>query len=155
MIGAVLAFVLPKVQEIQDKAIIEQSIDVMENLNEVIISAVQGGVGNKRVIDLEIKDGIMKINSTSDIIFFEIESTFEYSEPGQQISIGSIIAETTKTENINLIILSSNYSRYNITYTGEEIIKEITKSPTPYTVSIEHKIKDDAGKVNIDFIVTG
>ncbi len=155
MIGAVMAFVLPKVQEIQDQALIEQSIDVMENLNEVIVSAVQGGPGNRRVLDLEIKKGILKINSTHDLIVFELESTYEYSEPGTEIGIGSMKAETKSIGNENLIVLTANYSRFNITYNGDEGVKIITQSPTPYTISIENNGTTLGGKIQINFEVTG
>lgn len=155
MIGAVMAFVIPKVEEIQDRAIIEQSIDVMENINELIISAVQGGAGNRRVFDLEIKRGNLKINGAGDEIVFEIEADYTYSEPGQIISIGGVKAQTIDIGNTNLIVLSGNYSRYNLTYIGSETLKIITQSPTPYTISIENKGEDDTGKINIDFKVTG
>ncbi len=155
MIGAVMAFVLPKVQEIQDQALIEQSIDVMEKINEVIISAVQGGPGNRRVLNLEIKKGNLIINSTNDLIIFELESTYEYSEPGNEIGIGSVKVETKSIGNGNLIVLTANYSRFEVTYNGNEEIKTVTKSPTPYTISIENNGTTAGGKIQINFMVTG
>ncbi|MEK6819672.1 MAG: hypothetical protein AABY03_00550, partial [Nanoarchaeota archaeon] len=55
MMGAVLAFALPKIEEIQDKSIIDQSINAMKDINNVILSVVQGGAGNKRIIETNIK----------------------------------------------------------------------------------------------------
>ena len=48
MIGAVLAFVRPKIEEFQDKAVVEQTISALEDINSVILAVVQGGTGNKR-----------------------------------------------------------------------------------------------------------
>lgn len=154
MIGAVMAFVLPKVQEIQDQALIEQSIDVMENINEVMISAIQGGPGNRRVLDLEIKKGTLIIDGAQDLIIFELESTYEYSEPGTEIGIGSVKVETKSIGNKNLIVLTADYSRFNITYKGEDESETVTQSPTPYTISIQNDGEDLNGKIIIDFKIT-
>ena len=63
LIGAVLAFVKPKLQELQDKAIIDQTVQVMEGIDAKIHSVVQGGAGNKRIIELQLKKGAIKIQS--------------------------------------------------------------------------------------------
>ncbi len=123
----------------------------MENINEVIISAVQGGPGNRRVLDLEIRRGTLIINGTADSIIFKLESTYEYSEPGNEIGIGSVKAETKKVGDGYLIVLTANYSRFEITYKGENVIKTVTSSPTPYTISIENNGTSPGGKVWIDF----
>ena len=156
MIGAVMAFVIPRVQEIQDQAVIEQSIDVMENINEMIVSTVQGGTGNRRILDISIKRGTLKINTTHDIISFEIEATYVFSEPGQIVNIGGVKVETRDIGNTNLIIMSSNYSKYNLTFGGDdETLGSATQSPTPYSMSISNKGEDEQGKINIDFKIIG
>ena len=157
MIGAVMAFVIPRVQEIQDQAVIEQSIDVMENINEIIVSTVQGGTGNRRIIDVEIKRGTLSINGTHDFISFEIEADYVFSEPGQIINVGGVQAETKRIGGTNLITLIGDYSKYNLTYNGEDILGTITQSPTPYSLSISNKGEDNGNpkKINIDFKITG
>ncbi len=90
MIGAVLAFIKPKIEEIRDKALIEQTIEVIESINFGIIEL--GGEGNKRIIELGIKKGILKIDGENNLIIFEIESRHVYSQPGEDIYIGNIIA---------------------------------------------------------------
>ncbi len=157
MIGAVMAFVVPRVQEIQDQAVIEQSIDVMENINEIIVSTVQGGTGNRRIMDVEIKRGTLKINGTHDIVSFEIEADYTYSEPGQIVRVGGVNVETKDIGNTNLIVLIGNYSKYNLTFGGIDTLGTITQSPTPYSVSISNKGGDGATpeKINVDFKITG
>jgi len=57
LISSVLFFVKPKIEEMQDKVIIEQSIGMMEDINMIVLSLVQGGMENKRKIEFEIKQG--------------------------------------------------------------------------------------------------
>tara|TARA_Y100000296_G_scaffold67883_1_gene80832 strand:- start:72 stop:584 length:513 start_codon:yes stop_codon:yes gene_type:complete len=138
LIGAVLAFVTPKIEEIQDKAIIEQSITMMQNIDQIITS-IEGVAGNKRIIDLGIKKGTLKINAQTDEIIFEIESKYVYSQPGEKINVGDIIALTEETGSLNKITLTSNYSEYDLTYDGKNESKIITQASTSYKFSIENK----------------
>ena len=147
LIGAVLAFIAPKIQEIQDKATIEQSIEMLQSIDKIISSVVFGGPGNKRIVDIGIKKGNLIINSEEDKIIFEIKSQYIYSQEGENISIGGIIVLTEKTGSSNKIILTSDYSKYDITYGGKNESKTITQAPTPYKLSIENK---GGAKTNID-----
>ena len=147
LIGAVLAFIAPRIQEIQDKAVIEQSIEMLQNIDGVI-SSVAFGAGNKRIIDIGIKRGNLIINSEEDKLIFEIESKYVYSQEGENINVGGIIVLTEKTGSSNKITLTSNYSKYDLTYEGENESKTITHSPIPYKLSIENK---GGSKTTIDF----
>ncbi|MHA1988096.1 MAG: hypothetical protein ACW98D_15785 [Promethearchaeota archaeon] len=144
MIGLVLAFVKPKIEEIQDKTIVEQSIKLMEEINTIILSIVQGGAGNKRLIELEIKKGLLKIDGFNDELVFEVESRYLYSQPGEDIYHGSVIIHTEEKGKFNIINLTSDYNRYNIKYQGEDILKTITKSSTPYKIFISNNGTDES-----------
>ena len=140
MIGLVLAYAKPKIEEIQDKAIIEQSIKMMEEINAKIMEVKQGGAGNKREIILGIKKGILKIDGINDKIFFEIESKHTYSQLGEDISYGDLIIHTEKRGNFNIVTLTMDYSeKHNITYQGKDELKSITKAPTPYKLFISNE----------------
>jgi len=149
MIGLVLAVARPKIEEIQDKAIIEQSIKVVEDINSLVLSITQGGPGNKRLIELGIKKGELKIDGENDELIFEIEGSHTYSQPGQDVYNGDLIIHTEEKGKINTVTIRTNYSgSYNITYQGKDEIKTITKSPTPYKLFITNKGGD---KTIIDF----
>ena len=138
MIGLVLTFANPKLQEIQDRTIIEQSIDIMEDLDTLISNI--GIPGNVRSIELNIQKGILKIDGESDSLIFEMESSAVYSEPGSEITHGEIIITTELEGSENLIVLNRDYSsQYNITYEGKDELKELSKSPTPYKLLISNK----------------
>ncbi len=146
VIGLFLSFAKPKIEEIQDKAAVEQSVQMLEDINSVMLSIAQGGIGNQRIVEIGIKKGDLTIDSAKDEIIFKIEGRYTYTEPGEDgqpgpdIMIGNIIASTKKTGKINEVTLISNYSNiYNITYKGGEESKVISKSPVAYRLSISNK----------------
>jgi len=151
LIGMVLAFVKPKIEEIQDKSIIEQSISVLEDIDLIIKTL--GVPGNQRVIDLGINKGALNIDAENDLIFFEIESRYVYSELGKEITIGNIMVLTEKKGKFNDVTLTRDYGEeYNITYQNTDELKKISHSPTPYTIIIANKGEDLLNKtiVNIE-----
>jgi len=160
LIATSLAYVRPKIEEMQDKAIIEQTLAMMEDIDSIIASAVQGGAGNTRIIELSIKKGSLKIDGSENKIIFEIESRHIYTEPCTaepctEINIGNIVAVTKKQGKFNLITLTRSYTDYDIQYKGESGgQKTITKSSIPYKLSIENKGDSDTdtdNKVEINF----
>ena len=145
MIGAVLAFINPKIQELQDKAVISQSIELMEYLNSRILSTIHTS-GNKRVDEFTIKKGTLKIEGIDNKIVFEMESRYEYSEPetsenpGAYVQEGNIIGHTKKKGKFSLVTLTINYNEtYDLTYQGKDEIKTISRASTPYKISILNK----------------
>ena len=149
MIGAVLAFAVPKVNEVKDKTIIEQSINLIKDINEIIISVVQGGLGNKRIIEVNVKKGELLIDGLNNRAIFEMDGNYVYSEPGKNISLGNVNVTTAKTGGTNKITLLSIY-RYDIKYNGEDEIKTLTQSTTPYKLSIENTGPNADGKTIVD-----
>ena len=151
LIGLVLAFINPKIGEIQDRVIIEQTIELMNNLENIIFS-IGSVAGNKRIVNIGIKKGILKIDSENDRIIFEIKSEYEFSQPGEDITIGNIIARTEKSGSLNIITLTRNYDQYDLTYNGKKELKEISQSATPYKLSIENKGVNE--KILIDITIS-
>lgn len=140
IIGLVLAFVQPKIKEIQDRAIIEQSITMMENIDSIILLLDESGTGNKRLMEIGIRKGSLEINGIDNHIVFEIDSEDEYSQPGKEISIGNLIVKTDKIGKSNKVTLTRNYNAtYNITHQKKEEIKKIPKASTPYKIFISNE----------------
>ncbi|MFH1607849.1 MAG: hypothetical protein ABIA78_01825 [archaeon] len=157
MIGLVLSVVKPRIEEVQDKAIIEQSLDVLKNINS-LISDIKRASGNQRIVELGINKGNLKIDAINDRIIFEIESKYEYSEPGQDIqeSTTGINIHTEKIGKFNNVTLTKDYSsQYDLKYQGEEKIKSLTKASMPYKLLISNKGKEDIlNKTIIDVELT-
>lgn len=153
MIGLVLAFAKPKIEATQDKAVIEQSIELMEEIDLTISEIIQGSAGNKRVMEIGIKKGNLKIDGENDLLVFEFEGKYTYSEPGVPISEGNLIIFTKQTGKINNVNITRNYD-YNITYEGADELKSFGKSATPYTLLISNEGKDAQNKNIINFKVS-
>ena len=151
MIGTILAFAVPKVNEVKDKTIIEQSINLIKDINDVITSVVQGGLGNKRIIEVNVKKGQLLIDSINNKAIFEMTTDYDYSEEGKTISLGNVDATTKRTGGTNTLTLLSTYN-YDITYNGRnDEEKTLTQSSTPYKISIENKGKDaSSNKIIVD-----
>jgi hypothetical protein len=138
MIGLVLAYAKPKIEELQDKSIIEQSIGMMKDIDSTILTI--GCAGNQRAIELGIKKGVLKIDGVNDLIIFEIESKHTYSEPGIDIIDGNLIIHTEKMGKFNIVNLTRDYSEgYDIKYQGRDELKLISKSSIPYRMFISNK----------------
>lgn len=152
LIAAVLAFVKPKIDEIQDKAVIEQSIGLVKEIDSTIREIIQGGAGNKRKLEISIKDGSLIIGGDTDLITFELESSYVYSEIGQEIQEGNLMIITTEKGNTNLISIGRNYGEedYNIKFNGEDITKTLNKAATSYNLFITNNGKDESNKWNIN-----
>jgi type II secretory pathway pseudopilin PulG len=144
MIGAVLAFARPKIQEMQDRIVIDQSFEVLENIDAQITNVINGGAGNRQILSVEIKKGELVIDPVLKKIQFILrDSKSLYSEPGKDISLGGKIMVktdgTTKSSIVTLTLpidVSIDYLR-----AGEPKVTAdtLTKSPSPYTFTITNK----------------
>jgi len=161
LIAGVLAFIKPKIQEMQDKAIIEQSIELIDGLDKKVLSAVEGAPGNSRLAELIIKKGVLEIDGVNDKIVFRLdESKSMYSQPGRKnISIGNINIYTEKKGSLNSVSLTRDYkTAYNIQYEEMDKLKTITKGPTSYNILIVNEGVDSESadkRIIINIIPTG
>ena len=152
LIGLVLAFAKPKIEEYQDKGAIEQSISVLEELDVIIKN--MGDPGNQRVITLSLSKGVLNIDGENNKLFFELESRYEYSQPGINISIGNIIAKTETKGRIFDITLTRDYAEeYNIRFKNDDELYSIKRAATPYRILISNKGRDELGKTIINIEV--
>lgn len=139
IIGLFLSFAQPKIKEIQDKAFIEQSVSLLEDVGALLQTLAQGGPGNQRVLDIGLKKGTFTVDSGNDSLIMEISGLYSYTEPGANgaygapVMVGNVLAKTKKVGKTSTVILISNYSNmYNITYQGSEVTKVVSRSPAPY-----------------------
>ena len=154
MIGLVLTFARPKIQELQDKALIDQSVNMLKQI-ELTILDMGGYAGNQRVFELGIKKGELKIDSINDKIIFEIESMNTYSEPGKVINDGNLFIYTQTKGDMNIVNLTRDYSSsYNIRFNGGEELEILTTSSVSYRLFLTNNGQDADGKTIIDISIT-
>ncbi len=150
LIGLVLGVAKPKIEELRDKSIIEQSIEMMENIDLTMIDVIKAGPGNKRVIEVAIRKGNLKLDGEDNEISFELEGKYLYSEPGEEISQGNLIIITEEIGKISLVNITRDYSAYNLTYSGGDSEKIISKAKAPYKFVISNFGKDFNDKTVVD-----
>ena len=139
LIGLILAFVKPKIDELQDKALIDQSINVLKQIDSVMNEVYNEGVGNKRMVEVLIRDGSITFNSTSNSISFLFEGNYMYSEPDLRYKEGSFDVLTTKVGSTYKVLVKKDYPNFNLTYFDREKSKTLSKSTTFYELFISNK----------------
>ncbi|PIN93275.1 hypothetical protein COU61_00930 [Candidatus Pacearchaeota archaeon CG10_big_fil_rev_8_21_14_0_10_35_13] len=155
IIGILLAFIKPKINSSIDRTNIEKNIETFNKIDSVV-NEIRWVSGNSRPITLNLKKGVMIVNSTGDELMILIrESNYEYSELGRTISIpGTRMTVNTEENNgISSVLITLGYDELNITYNGMEETHEVQESPTPYNMIISNNGDDGNGKTNIDIKV--
>ncbi len=142
MIALVLAYAKPKIEEAQDKSILEQSISMLEEVDGIMLSIIQGGQGNVRVPKLLIKKGSLIIDGENDKISFEMESKYMYSELDETVQIGGMVAKTTKIGKYYNVRITKYYPELNIKYMDEDTLKNMNKASTKQSLLIENNGED-------------
>lgn len=150
MIGLVLTFVQPKIMELSDRTTVQQSISMMGNINDIILSLSQSSAGNTRKVEINLRAGMLTIDGTNEKIIFNLEkSHYQLSEPNQaDVYYGDILIYTQTFNDLNNISMTLDYDEYNLTYQGADSVGTITKASTPYNLFISN---NNGAKVNIDF----
>ena len=152
VIGILLAFSKPKIDEMKDKIVIEQTITSLNDISSKIYD-VQISPGNKRVLNLKISKGTFYINSSADEIGWVVESHYKYSEVGKTVNLGNLRVLTTEGGPY-VITISMNYST-NLTYIGKENYFDVEGSPTAYVLTVENLgIPVGQSKTNVDLGVS-
>jgi type II secretory pathway pseudopilin PulG len=153
MIGLVLTFARPKIQEIQDQALIKQSTDMLKQIDSTLLS--MGSAGNQRILEISIQKGTIQIDAESEKIIFEMESQSLYSEPDKEITDGSVTILTEERADSNLVRLTLNYADiYNLKVQGTDTLKSFSKASTPYKFLILNKGEDPNGEPIMDVSVS-
>jgi type II secretory pathway pseudopilin PulG len=145
IIGIVTGIATPRIKQITDGAIIEQTISVLNEIDQKI-NVVQTATGQSRELNLRVKKGKFIIDAEGDTITYVMEGTgLEYSKPGAEIQQGTITILTEEAKDdydINLIL------KYDIDLKYDDLdqVMEFTQAPTDYRVLVENK-----GAGGIDF----
>lgn len=142
IMGGVLMVVKPKLEELQDKSILEKSIEMMEGINSKVQEVVQGGPGNKRDPQINLRAGEIIIDGVNEKVIFKGDSRIEFSETGKDVEYGFLIVRTEGNSREKTVTLTLNYSDYDIRYDNANVEEIFKKSGTPYIMTIENKGRD-------------
>lgn len=136
LIGVVLSFATPKINEYKDKSVIEQTIDSMNSMdgkiNEILLAP-----GNKRVVQFLMKRGEIYFDKEEDKIYFQMnDSRFIYSEPGVETQLGRIKVLTQEGVKEHSVTLTLDYD-FNLTF-SEDNPRKFSAASTPYRFAFEN-----------------
>jgi len=133
IMGIILSVVTPKINQINDRALLSQTKEAMTQINEQV-QEILSSTGQQRDILLTVKKGEYFIDGPGNSISFILKGTgAPISEPDQVIKSGEInILTKTKTSGKYDVYFVLNYSQYNITYSGKDVNKTFTPAPAGY-----------------------
>jgi len=153
IIGLLLSIVKPSIERKQDEILIDTTRDMMSSIESSIEEARYYGVGNTRNIDVSIKIGELKINSTGDQIIFSVNSRYKYSQPNEVITLGNLnILTQEKTSTYDVFIWLDYSEILNISWSGAQITQTFQRAPVPHTISATNLGKQEiTNLIKIDF----
>ena len=154
VIGILLAAAKPKIDEMRDKLVVEQTIESMNAIDEKIGEVYNNGPGNKRVLDVKVSRGKLVLNASNDEIYWTLDSDYEYSELDTVVPIGGNLYVLTTTGNPWEVRLSMDYS-FDLRYKDSQDKKEIDEAAIPYVLNVENMgIDDVSGEIVVDLSVS-
>jgi len=131
VIALVLAAVTPVINKNKDKVIIEQSVDMLNQIDQAIDTSIQVE-GTRAMVELSIKKGNLIFDSNQISWKFD-DSNYMYSEPGQIVNKGKMIILTMPKDNKWSINITLNNLEINIT---SQLV--LQPSDTSYKLFIEN-----------------
>jgi type II secretory pathway pseudopilin PulG len=148
LMALVLAFAMPKINESRDKALVEQSINSLRELDSKVQLLFGSVSGNVRKADLTLKRGDFYIDGESDILIIVLNGLESlYSEEGEEIRFENILVLSEEDQKTYTTTLKIDYGgKIDIKYSGADEKKKFTPASVPYNFVIENE-----GEGVIDF----
>ena len=141
LIALVLAFVSPRISEAKDRAVVEQTLSSLNDLDSEINSLASLPSGNRRVFEILMKRGELYILPAQDVIQFKISDLSKpYSQANATIKFGKIELISLLGNKTSSATMTLNYTGLvDIKYAGAETEKKFTQGATPYRFFLENR----------------
>lgn len=155
VIGLLLAVTRPKIAQIQDQYIIQQTIRALNEVDNKMLEIKQA-TGNRRVIQFQLSRGELTIDGANDNIQWKLTgSNYMFSEPDSTAWINNIKAYTQKMADKYDITLTLDYKNKNdLLLEGQQNSRTLQTAKTPYAITIENGGQDALSKlIKLDFSV--
>jgi len=153
IIGTLLGVVRPRIDEMRDHYLIDQTIGALNQIDKTVTS-VKTAQGMRLPVEFQLSRGILIFNTTSKIIQWSLpDSRYQYSETGFPVSIGKLSLKTSNTSSDRWnILVQLNYSDIIFTVNNQSIPKTYQSSSRVYSIWAENKGTDPAtSMLKIDF----
>ncbi|MDO8508457.1 MAG: hypothetical protein Q7S27_02110 [Nanoarchaeota archaeon] len=147
LIGLVLGFITPKINEKKDRLVVEQTLIALNVLDSKVKEVIESGQFNKRVVEFKMQRGNLFISPERNEILFVLDGLSKpYSEPNVDIPLGRVILRTTEGKKTSSVSLTLQYGEgTDITFDGAQEEKKVTPSGAPYKFAFENKGQVDNG----------
>ena len=139
IMGIVISVITPKINQMTDKAVIEQSIESLNKINEAF-SDILLSSGSQQQVNLLVKRGEYLIDAIGNRIVFNFKnSNYKYSELNLSFKKIDVYVLTIDKGNKKYdVSLWLNYSYLNLTYNDKKENKFLTTAANPYPVVISN-----------------
>jgi len=137
VIGLLLAVIQPKIAQIKDSIIIDQTKQSLNKIDETILNT-KSATGMRLYSELKLGQGQILINGTEDSISWIYPSIYKYSEIGKTIRDGSIYTTTEQAGTAYKINLKLKYDT-NLTFNGLDQEKIIQAASISYKLWFANK----------------
>lgn len=162
VMALLLAVIRPKIAEMKDSFVIKQTVSALSELDGIIVE-IRQAVGNTREYVLYLSRGEFKVHCEEGTQYIEWslpDSHYMFSEPSELsnpiwISVaGSIKGFTQKRGSLYAVTLrlnyGSDYGNLDLTFNGADKDKTLQPAKTAYSLWLENKGLNLAGKQQID-----
>ena len=140
LIGTVLVFAKPKIEQMQDKSLLEQSLQMMTEIDGIIRETAGSATGNQRKIEIGIKKGELTFDGINDKIVFQMQSDYEFSELGEKTFYGDFEIITEETASTKTISITRDYSDvYDLKFQDDNKEKIISKGGSIQKILVYNK----------------
>ena len=162
ILGVVLSFALPKLEQNKERALIAMHISTLKTLDALVLNLANAPAGNSRAYSLQLERGTFVIDGTANKLLFTIpEVGVKYSEVGVTIHDGSVSVLTSAAgKKKYTITLSTSYDSLGLDLVADQkdSALEFTQAPTPYTLQITReqrlRLDETSGKNVIEPYIT-
>ena len=138
IIGMLLAVVQPKIAQLKDSIIIEQTKTSLNKIDETLLNTKEAA-GMRLYSELKLGKGQLFIDAINDSIKWTYLSSYKYSEINRTFrDIGNIYALTEKVVDKYKLTFKLNYT-VNLTINSKDEEKIIQEAPIPYKIWFENK----------------
>jgi type II secretory pathway pseudopilin PulG len=138
IIGSLMAVVQPRISQLKDSIVIDQTKNSLTKLNEVMISTKEGAIGMHIPSEFKLGQGNLFVSGKNDSITWVFQTASRYSEVGRRIQAGDIYELTEKAGDGYNVSLSLFYDT-NLTFNGKDDDKILQSAPLPYKIWFTNK----------------
>jgi len=136
IIGVLLSIVKPAIDEKKDQILIDKSLTMIETIHSKVEEVIHYGTGNSRLVEIQLTKGRIEVKPADNSIEFYMDSTYMYSELGQNVSVGKVVATTAKKGKVYEVKLILSYNDLVLTWNGKNATQVFQPSPGPYKITI-------------------